>query len=191
MWNSTMLDTRDLGGRAAALEWLAGLFPLLPPHGGRLTVMFTDIRGFTAHAARRGDGAALGLLARHDAVVLPAVRRHRGRIVKRLGDGLLAVFAHPVDALAAGLAMLPGAATERVALGIGVHAGLVRLREGDLVGHAVNVAARIAERAGRGELVVSGAVRRAGGALAMRLRRVRPLVLAGRGQIPLFATHRN
>src|SRR5262249_20818463 len=79
----------------AAIEWLAGLFPVVPAPRSRLTLMFTDIEGFTSWAARRGDGAALRLLRRHDRATLPAIRTHRGRIVKRLGDGLMVAFAAP------------------------------------------------------------------------------------------------
>ena len=75
----------------AVIDWLAGLFPLIPRRGTRLAFMFTDLEGFTAHAAMQGNGAALRLLRRHDVLVLPAIRAHDGRIVKRLGDGRAAV----------------------------------------------------------------------------------------------------
>src|SRR5216684_486411 len=89
----------------AGIEWLAGLFPVRAPRRGALTVMFTDIAGFTAYAATRGDRAAARLVHRHDAAVLPAIRRHSGRILKRLGDGLMAAFASPAAALRAALEM--------------------------------------------------------------------------------------
>ena len=72
----------------AVIDWLAGLFPLVPRRGTRLAFMFTDLEGFTAHAALQGNGAALRLLRRHDALVLPAIRTHDGRIVKRLRAAL-------------------------------------------------------------------------------------------------------
>src|SRR5436189_328350 len=127
----------------AAIEWLAGLFPVVPTPRSRLTLMFTDIEGFTSCAARSGDGAALRLLRRHDRAALPAIRAHRGRIVKRLGDGLMVAFAAPADALLAALAMQRTASGIR--LRIGIHAGEARLRAGDLIGHDVNVASRIAD----------------------------------------------
>src|SRR5882724_2861441 len=85
----------------AGIEWLAGLFPVRAARRRPVTVMFTDIAGFTAYAATRGDRAAARLLHRHDRAVLPAIRRHSGRILKRLGDGLMAVFASPAAALRA------------------------------------------------------------------------------------------
>src|SRR5437879_13349312 len=91
----------------AGIEWLAGLFPVRAPRRGALTVMFTDIAGFTAYAATRGDRAAARLVHRHDAAVLPAIRRHSGRILQRLGDGLLAAFASPAAARPAALWLPP------------------------------------------------------------------------------------
>src|SRR2546427_8652075 len=57
----------------AGIEWLAGLFPVRAPRRGSLTVMFTDIAGFTAYAATCGDRAAARLVHRHAAAVQPAM----------------------------------------------------------------------------------------------------------------------
>ncbi len=59
------------------------------------TVLFTDIVGSTERAAELGDGAWRSLLERHDGLVREEVERHRGRFVKSLGDGALAVFDGP------------------------------------------------------------------------------------------------
>jgi len=168
----------------AGIEWLAGLFPVRPPRQRPLTVMFTDIAGFTAFAATHGDRAATRLVHKHDAAVLPALRRYSGRILKRLGDGLMAAFSSPTLALHAALEM-QGAA-RGVRLRIGIHAGAARSRAGDLIGHEVNVAARIAERALGGEILVSDAVRSAAGGLPARFSAVRPLVIPGREPRPIF-----
>jgi len=168
----------------AGIEWLAGLFPVRAARRRPLTVMFTDIAGFTAYAATRGDRAAAHLVQRHDRAVLPAIRRHSGRILKRLGDGLMAAFASPAAALRAALEMQQAA--RGVRLRIGIHAGAARSRAGDLIGHEVNVAARIAERALGGEILVSDAVRGAADGLAARFHPVRALVIAGREPRALF-----
>src|SRR5712692_1702532 len=143
----------------AGIEWLAGLFPVRPPRGRPLTVMFTDIAGFTAYAAAHGDRAAARLVHLHDAAVLPAIRRHSGRVLKRLGDGLMAAFSSPAAGLGAALEM------QQAARG-------VRLR--------------IGERATGGEILVSDAVRGAAGGLAARFRPARALVIAGREPRPVF-----
>ena len=168
----------------AGIEWLAGLFPVRLPRGGRLTVLFTDIAGFTACVAERGDRVALDLLRQHDIAVLPAIRSHSGRILKRLGDGVMAVFSTPAAALRAALEMQRAA--RRVSLRIGIHDGPARSRDGDLIGHDVNVAARIAGRALAGEILVSGAVRGGAGDLPVRFRAAAPLVLPGRAPERLF-----
>ena len=165
------------------IDWLAGLFPVVPSPRKPVTVLFTDIEGFTTHAAARGDRAAMRLLRAHDAAVLPAVRRHMGRILKRLGDGAMVLFPSPQDALAAALAMQRAA---RIQLRIGIHTGQARSRAGDLIGHAVNVASRVADRARGGEILVSSTVREGSAGLAARFRRARPLIIAGGPPIALF-----
>jgi adenylate cyclase len=168
----------------AGIEWLAALFPVRLPRRGRLTVLFTDIAGFTACVAARGDRAALRLVRQHDAAVLPAIREHSGRILKRLGDGVMAVFSTPTPALRAALEMQRAA--RRVSLRIGIHDGPARSRDGDLIGHDVNVAARIASRALGGEILVSGAVRGGARDLPVRFRTAAPLVMPGRAPERLF-----
>src|SRR6266404_553272 len=148
----------------AGIEWLAGLFPVRAPRRGSLTVMFTDIARFTAYAATCGDRAAARLVHRHDAAVLPAIRRHSGRILKRLGDGLMAAFASPAAALRAALEMQRAA--RGVRLRIGIHAGAARSRGG--------------------EILVSDAVRGAADGLPARFRPARALVIGGREPRPLF-----
>ena len=170
----------------ATLEWIAGLFPVLPRRTRRASLMFTDLEGFSAHAAARGDRAAVALLRRHDTAALPAIRRHMGRVVKRLGDGLMVVFASPRDAVAAALAMQSGAAQARVRLRIGIHHGEMRTHDGDLVGHDVNVAARIAARAPGGCVLVSAPVRSAAAGLPAVFRQRHALVVAERPPIPLY-----
>ncbi|TMB00232.1 MAG: adenylate/guanylate cyclase domain-containing protein [Deltaproteobacteria bacterium] len=157
----------------AVIDWLAGLFPLVPRRGTRLAFMFTDLEGFTAHAALQGNGAALRLLRRHDALVLPAIRTHDG-------------------ALRAAIAIQAAAARRRptVKLRIGIHAGEVRCREGDLVGHDLNVAARVTERARGGRIVVSDALRIEADGVPVRFRRTRPLLIPGREPLPLFSVER-
>jgi adenylate cyclase len=162
------------------IDWIASLFPVLPGPGGRVTLLFTDIADFTRHAAARGDREAVRLVQRHDAAVLPAVRTHAGRIVKRLGDGLMAAFPSPAAALAAAVMMQRAAARRPLLrLRIGIHAGVARVSSGDLIGHHVNVASRIGDRASAGEILVSEAVRRAAVTLPVAFRRRPPLRTGG------------
>ena len=128
-------------------------------------IVFTDLVGFTEFTALSGDDAALELLAVQSRLVdevLPA----DARVVKELGDGLLLYFPDPAEAVQAGLDLQRTFEAEAESTGmplwirVGMHAGTVRERGRDLVGHDVNVAARIVDVAGAGEVLVSDAVRR-------------------------------
>ena len=120
---------------------------------------FCDIAGFTAFTAERGDDAAIDLVARfrsHVADGLPT----GARIVNRIGDGVLVHFGDPGPAVPALLALTElcsDAATLDAPLWIrtGVHVGTARVLGDDLIGHDVNVAARIGELAGATEVLVS------------------------------------
>jgi adenylate cyclase len=126
------------------------------------TLLFTDLVGFSSWALRAGDDDALALLRAVASAVEPAVLTHRGVIVKRLGDGLMATFPSPqlafdavVDARAR-LAMVEVAGhTPR--LRAGIHTGTPRAIGGDYLGVDVNIAARLVEKAGADETLVSSA----------------------------------
>lgn len=122
----------------------------------RLAVVFTDLEGFTGFTLSKGDEAASKLLVDHHRQVGPVVRSRGGRIVKRLGDGLLLTFPEPEAAVLAALELRDLPAPLR--LRAGVHVGDVVVTRDDLVGHVVNVAARVAEAAPGGEVLVTADV---------------------------------
>ena len=150
------------------------------------TVMFTDIVGFTEFTALRGDAEALALLSTQERLVREELG-NRGRIVKELGDGLMLWFGDACDAVAAGIALQERFDAQSAAsdlplwVRIGVHAGRQVRRGQDLVGHDVNVAARIVQLAGPGEVVVSEAtVDRVGGRLpSVAFDQLGPAVMKG------------
>jgi adenylate cyclase len=127
-----------------------------------VTVLFTDLVGFSQWALRAGDDDALELLRAVSRAVEPAVLAHRGRVVKRLGDGLMAVFPSPqlgFDAIVDARERLAEVevAGHRPELRAGLHTGQPRAIGGDFLGVDVNVAARLAQNAGAGETLVSEA----------------------------------
>ena len=126
------------------------------------TVVFTDIVGFTEYTALRGDEEALALLSLQERLVREALPS-RSRIVKEIGDGLLLWFSDACDALDACLRLQRRFETESTeAVGplwvrMGLHFGYQTQRGDDLVGHDVNVASRIVDVAGPGEVLLSEA----------------------------------
>jgi adenylate cyclase len=126
-----------------------------------LAIMFTDLVGFSSWALKAGDDLALELLRDVAAVVEPEIRSHGGRVVKRLGDGTMAVFTEAQSALNAGLAAqrsLAGVevAGHRARMRVGVHYGRPRKLGEDYLGVDVNIAARVTDAAKAGEVLLSG-----------------------------------
>lgn len=125
-----------------------------------LTIVFTDLVGFSTWVLEVGDDTALELLRDVGEALEPPIRRHGGEVVKRLGDGWMAVFEEPEHALAA-----LSEANERLArvhapgyeprTHTGMHVGRPRKLGGDYLGIDVNIAARLAEAARPDELLVS------------------------------------
>lgn len=158
-------------------------------HGDRpVTILFTDLVGFSTWALAAGDSAAVALLRAVGDAQEDAIATYGGRVVKRLGDGLMAVFSAPEDAVAAAVdaqARIAGVQLDgyRPQLRAGVHVGTPRKLGGDYLGVDVNVAARVADAAKGGEVLVSDPVadhlEADGHAYAYRLGRRRRLRAAG------------
>lgn len=152
--------TREVGHTALQL-WQATLARTGRGRGDReVTILFTDLVGFSSWALHVGDEEALALLRRVATALEPPVCAHRGRVVKRLGDGLMAVFPTPQtawDALCEAQGRLRDVHAEgyRPRLRAGLHTGRPRSIGGDYLGVDVTVAARLAERASADEVLVS------------------------------------
>lgn len=130
-----------------------------------LTVVFTDLVGFSHWALEAGDEATLLLLREVAGALEPPVAAHRGTVVKWLGDGMMAVFREPADALAAveeGRARLGGieVAGYQPHIRAGMHVGRPRRVGSDYLGVDVNIAARVSAAADTDELLVSEAALR-------------------------------
>ncbi len=132
--------------------------------GKPMTIVFTDLEGFTAYTDANGDAAALAVIDAHLGLARPVVRRWHGEILKHLGDGLLCTFPDPTAGVRAALDLL-ATAPAPLRLRAGVHTGDAVARRGDVVGHVVNVAARVCEAAAGGQVLVSEDVRDASGEL--------------------------
>ncbi len=156
------------------------------PAVGSAAIVFTDLVGFTAFTDAHGDHAAVEVLDRQSSLVDSGLAG-RGRIVKELGDGLMLWFESgsvAVDAACDVLAAVAGArdtADFPLAVRMGMHLGDVVERGDDFVGQTVNIAARVADLAAPGELLVTEQVVRSlmGDGLPAAFRAVGPARVKG------------
>ncbi len=134
---------------------------------GVATVMFTDLEGSTDTTTRLGDDAAAAFFATHDRIVREQLEAHGGRRVKSTGDGFLALFDSARGAVACALAIQRELAAQEGGprVRIGVNAGEVREDGGELFGAAINLAARVMDRAAGGEILVTDTVRQLAGTM--------------------------
>ena len=139
--------------------FLTGAQPRVPSERVLATVMFTDIVGSTELAGQLGDTRWQELLRRHDEVLRAQVANHRGRVVKSLGDGALALFDGPSRALGAALAIREGIRPLGLVVRAGVHTGECELVGEDIGGMAVHIGARIAAQAEPEQVLASRTVR--------------------------------
>ncbi|WCB39565.1 adenylate/guanylate cyclase domain-containing protein [Gordonia polyisoprenivorans] len=127
-----------------------------------VTILFTDLVAFSTWALAAGDDQVLRLLREVNTATEQVVRQHGGRIVKNLGDGVMAMFTDPDEAIVAAYESI-GAVSAltidgyRPQLRAGLHTGTPRAVGDDFVGVDVNIAARVAGAAGAGELLISDA----------------------------------
>lgn len=131
------------------------------PAQDEVTLVFTDLVGFSEWALEAGDDATLKLLRKVAQAVEPPLLEVGGQVVKRMGDGIMAVFPDPITALAA--VMVASEALKRVevegytpTMRVGIHTGRPQRIGSDWLGVDVNIAARVMESAGRGGVLMTG-----------------------------------
>jgi len=140
----------------------------MEPQRKELITLFSDIRGFSEATARRGDLSAYELVRVHNEVAHRHFDSHGGRLVKTYGDGVMAIF--PPDAPEEALRCAASIQRDlhklnqrredlQIFVGIGLHIGEVLCAPGggdeDYIGHTVNLAKRLAERAKGGQILIS------------------------------------
>ena len=143
-----------------ARDFLAGPGRVDDTHApGPQTIMFTDLESSTALTQRLGDDAAQELVRKHDVTVRLALEGHGGREIKHTGDGIMASFASAVAAVTAAAQIQRDLADTQIGVRVGLNAGEPISEDGDLFGTAVQLAARITDRAEPGQVLVSNVVR--------------------------------
>jgi adenylate cyclase len=173
----------------SALE-RAGLYRRLdrPP-----AMCFLDLTGYTRLTEERGDEAAAELAARLAGLVRRSSLEHGGTPVKWLGDGVMFYFRAPAAAVLAAVEMVEVVGRHGLPPAhVGIHAGPVVFQEGDYFGRTVNLAARIAEYARPGEVLVSQEVVDAADGGPVAFTEIGPVELKGvPGTLRLYIARRS
>jgi class 3 adenylate cyclase/pSer/pThr/pTyr-binding forkhead associated (FHA) protein len=128
-----------------------------------ITVMFTDIKGSTAYFEKYGDGAGLLMVHQCNDALRRVVESRKGRVIKTIGDGMMAAFDECLHSVEAALEMQTSLAqlnslrpeSDRVAVRIGLHYDTGIMRSNDIFGDVVNVASRVENVAAPGQIVIS------------------------------------
>ncbi len=123
------------------------------------TVLFTDMVASTQHAAATGDERWRAVLHRFDEITAELTQRFGGTVVESTGDGHLVTFDGPTQAIRCAEALRADAETLGIEIRAGIHTGECELRDNNIGGIAVHIAARIVGQAGAGEILVSRTVR--------------------------------
>jgi class 3 adenylate cyclase len=139
-------------------EFLTGVREAPEPDRVLATVLFTDIVGSSERAAELGDRRWRELLESHHATIRRQLERHRGREIDTAGDGFLASFDGPARAIRCARAAVDAVRGAGLEIRAGVHTGECELVGDKLAGVAVHIGARVASKAGPGEILVSGTV---------------------------------
>jgi class 3 adenylate cyclase len=139
-------------------QFLTGVHRSVEPNRVLATVLFSDIVASTERAGQLGDRRWRELLNVHDELAHRLVEEFGGRLVKTTGDGLLATFEGPGRGIRCAAALRDELRGIRLQLRVGLHTG-VELRDGDVGGIAVHIAARVMAAAGPGEILTSRTVR--------------------------------
>ncbi len=140
-------------------RFLTGRLAPAEPDRVLATILVTDIVGSTERAAELGDRAWAELLDRHHAIVREQLHAFRGEEVDTAGDGFLATFDGPGRAIRAAVAIRDGLRDSGIPVRCGLHTGEAERVGGKVAGIAVHLAARIADTAESGEILVSDTVR--------------------------------
>jgi class 3 adenylate cyclase len=123
------------------------------------TVLFTDIVGSTERLSKLGDARWRSELEKHNRLVRSGLERWRGQEVKTFGDGFLATFDGPARAVSCAAEIVESVETLVLRVRAGLHTGECELRDDDVAGIAVHIAARVMDAAGPGEVLASSTVK--------------------------------
>ena len=128
-----------------------------------MTILFSDIKGSTSYAEKKGDVEYMAMINRHNSILFPVIEREGGRIVKTIGDAILACFHDPVAAVKAASDMQRVLVEDRkgrdeinqIHIRIGLHTGVGLIKDGDVFGDVVNAASRVQHQADTEQILIT------------------------------------
>ncbi len=130
-----------------------------------ITVMFTDIASSTEFYEVHGDITGRAMIQRHNDLLVPIIEKHGGKVLRTLGDGLMATFENPPDGARAAVAIQSTLAaenrdkkpSEQIWIKAAIHYGSGIVEKGDVYGDMINTLARICAVTRKGDILVSQA----------------------------------
>lgn len=142
------------------IEFLTGNRPRSGSRKQIASVLFTDIVDSTKQASEYGDESWRQVMELHDAISRTRISAYDGTLIHGTGDGNLAIFPDPESAVSAALELAQELAASHIPIRAGLHIGQIEIRnDEDITGIAVNIAARVQDLAGAGEVLISQTVR--------------------------------
>lgn len=131
--------------------------------GKRMTIVFSDICGYTQFMDKRGDISGRAWVQKHHDMVLPLIENHNGNVVQVMGDGVMSSFNSPLDAIKTSVNIQEVLAeynrtsdkADELHVSIGINTGDILVDTGHIAGDAVNVAAHIENIAETDQILIS------------------------------------
>jgi class 3 adenylate cyclase/HEAT repeat protein len=128
-----------------------------------LTVFFIDMASYTEKSSLIDSSTLIGLIQSFEGIVIPILRKFKGTLVKKMGDGMLSVFKHPMNAVITALEIQRKISEhnqykvdrEKFQVRIGINTGVVIRKQDDIFGDVVNIASRMETAANPGDILVT------------------------------------
>ncbi len=161
-----------------------------------MTILFSDIKGSTTYAEKKGDVQYMTMINRHNSILFPIIETEGGRVVKTIGDAILAYFQDPVGAVRAAVGMQRILFEDRkgreeidqIHIRVGLHTGLGLLKDGDVFGDVVNAASRVQHQADAGQILITDVLLEAAKSAGFGVARMGRAELRGKDEpIDLYA----
>jgi class 3 adenylate cyclase len=129
-----------------------------------VTILFTDIKGSTSYFERKGDVEGLAMIQHHNKLLFPVIEREGGRVVKTIGDAIMACFKDPVGAIRAAVEMQQVLHSDRgrtpsedehIHVRVALHMGPGLEKDNDVYGDVVNATAKVQQQCEPDQILIT------------------------------------